>query len=95
MPRLIDGYDGESGALLARFPCECAEDCSQPARPADEAVAYWLKSPRVKWTADLATLRRYLKGFGAWDDLETTTEETIKSRVLWLLACDWREERRR
>jgi hypothetical protein len=85
----IEHYDGDSGAHLLTMPRECAEDCSRPGAM-DEPVAYW--RTRVTWVADERTLRRSLKSFGAWDDLDTADLDIIKDRVLWCAACDWREE---
>lgn len=89
MIKPIDHYDGDSGALLLTMPKRCALDCSTPGQPADESVAYWL--PRVVWHASEEVLRRSLWGYGAWDDLDTAEIDTIKGRVLWLAAGDWRE----
>lgn len=86
----IDCYCGDSGALLLTAPREALSDCSTPGQPADEAVAHWLT--RVEWAADDATLRRSLQGCGAWDDLQTADIDVIKARILWIQACDWREE---
>jgi hypothetical protein len=86
-----DHYDGDSGKLLVSMPVECAEDCSTPGQAADEPVSQWLKDERVIWHADMPTLRKSLKRYGAWDDLQTADEAVIKSRVLWLAAGDWRE----
>lgn len=87
---MIKHYDGDSGAHLLSMTRACASDCSRPGQPADEAVAFW--RDKVRWIADEATLRACLEGYGAWDDLQTAPVETIKNRVLWIAACDWREE---
>lgn len=89
---MYDHYDGESGKHLVSMPEECALDCSVPGQSADESVSHWLKDSRVVWYASEETLRHSLRGFGAWDDLETVDLCTIKSRVLWIAACDYREE---
>lgn len=90
----IDHYDGLSGALLVSFPRACGEDCSTPGQPADESVRYWLTDTRVVWHADNDTLRKSLRECGAWEDLEEADTQTLRSRALWIAACDWREEQR-
>lgn len=92
---LFDYCDGESGEHLVTFPAECGMDCSTPGQPADDSVAAWLRDDRVVWVADVAVLRLVLKGYGAWEDLDTADEDTIKGRILWLGACEMREERTR
>lgn len=91
--RLIDHYDGESGALLVSFPRRCALDCSRPGQSADESVAYWLRLPQVTWHASDDALRQALKGYGAWDDLADAPTALLRSHILWIAACDWRESR--
>jgi hypothetical protein len=87
---MIDHYDGESGKPLLSMTRAAASDCSTPGQAADQSVAFWLN--KVTWIADDATLRACLDRYGAWDDLDTADIDTIKSRVLWIAACDWREE---
>jgi hypothetical protein len=91
-PAIVDHYDGDSRALLVSFPVECAIDCIVPGQPADEAITHWLSDARVFWYTDDAALRRALKGYGAWEDLDTADTDTLRSRVLWLAAGDWHEE---
>jgi hypothetical protein len=87
----IDCYDGESGALLLTASAEALNDCSTPGQPANDSVDHW--RDLVTWRADDATLRQSLRGYGAWDDLQTADMESIKDRVLWIAACDYRDNK--
>jgi len=75
--------------LVGELPAECVSDCSAPGQDASEAVAYWRE--RLSFSPPRAYALEYLRGFGAWDDLETWDDETIAERVLWLFAGDARE----
>lgn len=91
MPKLLDHYDGELGELLLRLSVEAADACSRPG-PADENVEHYRdNSKHVRWIADANVLRRSLKRYGAWEDLENVSLDTLRNRVLWLAAGDWRE----
>ena len=35
---------------------------------------------------------RYLREYGAWENLETDTDRELAERVLWLACCDIREQ---
>lgn len=87
----IDHFDGESGVHLITFPYQAGLDCSTPGQDASESVAYWL--PRVIQVGSDAELRQALQGYGAWDDLQEAPMDTILGRILWIAACDWRENR--
>lgn len=87
---MIAHYDGFSGYHILSMPKACAEDCSAQGRN-DEAVEYWVS--RVKWHAQEPELRRICRETGAWEDTETADLDTIKRRVLWMAAHDWRENR--
>ncbi len=86
---MIDHYDGDSGKHLLSMTPAAASDCSTPGQAADASCKYW--RDKVRWIADDQTLRDSLRGYGAWDDLQTADLDTIKDRVLWCAACDWRE----
>ncbi len=83
--KTIDGYCGLSGALIVRMPRAAMEECSMSGA-CDAAVAYW--EPRVDWVADAARLRSFLRECGAWDDLDTAEEVTLRERALWVAAND-------
>ncbi len=84
--------DGETGRPVVSLPREAAADCyHQGACDAD--VAHWLKQGQaVTWHATDAELRAMLKGWGAWDDLDTADTDTLRGRALWLAACDIAED---
>ena len=88
MVRRYTYTDGLSGRDLVRLPLEAIRDCSGSGR-ADDSVAYWC--PRVAWLADDAALVAHLRGFGAWDDLDTASTAELRQRTLWTAACDMRE----
>ncbi len=75
--------DGTSGRELFRAPIDAIADCARSG-PVDEHVSYWVD--RVKWIADDAELRRTLREYGAWDDLDTCDTDTLRKRALWVGA---------
>lgn len=84
-------YDGESGIAIVRVPPEAIDDCSHQGQ-CDDDVKHWIT--RVEWLSTRADLARMLKGYGAWEDLDSADLDTLKARALWVLACNAREERR-
>ena len=82
-------YDGLSGRAIVRLPADAVADCSHAGR-CDDDVAAWVE--RVEWLADDNTLRRHLREYGAWDDLETCEQRTLRERALWIAAGDCEEE---
>lgn len=87
-------FNGIYGWLNAgQFPAECIEACSASGS-VDESVDIWvLRLDLVKALEPVRALaERYLKEFGAWDDLSTCELSTIAQRVLWVACCDIREE---
>ena len=89
-PTMFEHFNSESGAPLVRLNSECVADCSAPGQDASEACSYWLG--RVDWLADSSALRDNLRGYGAWDDLDEASEETLRTRSLWVAAVDCRED---
>lgn len=86
-------FDGRYGWLASgSFPRECIAECSAGGR-VDDAVSYWCK--RLNFTEALAPHRelveRYLREYGAWEDLGTADMETLAHRVLWTACCDMAE----
>jgi hypothetical protein len=95
---MIDGYDfaapitfdAEYGWLASgQFPKECIEDCSASGS-VDVAVDYWQR--RLNFNPPRHLMVRYLKEYGAWEDLHTTDDDTLARRVLWTACCDIREQ---
>lgn len=73
---------------IDELPRECVEDCSATGS-VDHAVEYWCN--RLQFTVDREAAIRCLKGYGAWDDLAETDDETLAQRVLWLACNDFNE----
>ena len=79
----------EYGEFLGTLPAECVDDCSMPGCDASDPVAYWRKRLDFQVPRELAV--RYLRDFGAWDDLATVEDATLANRVLWIACGDIRE----
>jgi hypothetical protein len=77
--KLFDAHGWFTGTL----PEDCVHDCSGPG-PADEAVEYWRGKLAFQVPVELAI--RYLREFGAWDDLLEAGQEVLSRRCLWI-AC--------
>lgn len=79
----------DSGSI----PGECINACSASGA-VDDAVEYWRKA--LNLSAVLEPVRplveRYLKEFGAWDDLATADIDTLANRVLWSACRDIAEQ---
>jgi len=75
--------------LVGELLAECVQDCAAPGQDASDAVSYWRE--RLGFAPPRGFAVEYLRGFGAWEDLDTADYETIAGRVLWLFACDARE----
>lgn len=75
------------------IPGACIEACSASGA-VDDAVAHWCKV--LNFEQSLTPVRplveRYLKEFGAWDDLDSADMETLAHRVLWQACCDIKEQ---
>lgn len=84
----FEHFNGDSGASTVRLSSAAVADCSHHGA-CDADVAHWLG--RVEWLASADELRRILRGCGAWDDLETASDVTLRERMLWLAACDCRD----
>jgi len=87
-------FDPKYGWLASgRFPAECIMDCSASGS-VDFAVENWRSI--LKFSQALEPVRslaeRYLKEFGAWDDLATVDIATLADRVLWTACNDIAEQ---
>lgn len=77
--------DGESGREVVRLTREQAAQMSHSGDCLSD-VKDCMGS--VEWLADDEALRKMLRGYGAWDDLETAGTETLRERALWIAAGD-------
>jgi hypothetical protein len=82
----------EYGYLQGEIPAECVADCSHQGA-CDDDVAFWVR--KLGFEEAIAAARpqavSYLRDFGAWDDLDTASNETLAQRILWTACCDVRE----
>jgi hypothetical protein len=85
MPITFDNHGWMHGAL----PEECIRECSVPGRDAQEFVTHWRR--RLGFAPPEAQARAFLRGYGAWGDLDTASAETLADRVLWIFSCNARE----
>jgi hypothetical protein len=79
-------FSGRSA--ISRLPQDAITDCAAQG-PVDEACAYWVK--RLNLDAPPWLLREFLKGYGAWDASELCNHCANLERLLWVWACDCRE----
>ena len=86
-------FDKYGWLASGQFPADCIADCSASGS-VDSSVEYWRKtlglSKALEPVRDLA--ERYLREFGAWDDLAEVDIDTLADRVLWTACCDIREQ---
>lgn len=75
------------------LPDECVTECSGPG-PADAAVDSWAALvPRPTYlTPQMLVLE--LKEYGVWSNAELADDAANWRRIIWLAACDIREEQR-
>lgn len=98
---MLDGYDYNAPITFdangwqesGQFPANCIKACSASGS-VDNAVGYW--RTMLNFAAAIAPHRklveRYLREFGAWDDLKTANIETLADRVLWIACCEIHEQ---
>lgn len=78
----------DNGYYTGGIPDEALKECSAQGS-VDPGVEYWRTTLGFTVPRDLAI--RYLREFGAWDDLDTVDQETLDRRVLWMACCDLKE----
>ena len=71
-------------ALTASHQGDCTEDVQQ--------LVAMPKIRRQLDNLDPATIRAELAEYGAWDNLELSDDTANRERIIWLAACDIREE---
>lgn len=82
---MITYCDPQSGRDVVRLTREQAVQCGHSGQCAPDVEA---NVDEVEWLADDAALRDMLGPYGAWDDLATADQRTLRMRVLWLAASD-------
>lgn len=81
-------------ACFERFeitlPSECVSDCSHQG-DCGEDVRAW--ASRLKLVLDPDALRGELYGYGAWEEWELSDHEVNIRRIIWIAACNIKEDR--
>ena len=84
-------------AFFERFefvmPQAAVDEIATPG-PSDEAVEYWATKIRRPHTVTPEALREELEDYGAWEDFELEDDEINWERIIWIGACDIKEEQR-
>lgn len=80
-------FDGRNARR--QLPLECICDCSG-AGDRDDDVGRWVD--RLEFDGPAWLFRDYLKGFGCWDASDLCDHDENKKRVLWIWACNARED---
>lgn len=78
-----------------QVPVSVALDCSQPGKDASDDVDFALRCTPAGDaidTLDPDLIRKELREYGAWDDTELADDDANRARLLWIAACDVREE---
>ena len=82
-------FHADEPQLTKRFlPADCVADCSASGS-VDDAVEYWVQE--LKFEAPSWLLREHLRGYGAWSRAELCDHQQNLRRLLWLWACDCKE----
>lgn len=71
------------------MPDACVADCSHQG-DCDEDVESWV--PKLRLNIDPDILRGELAEYGAWDDEELSNHEMNIRHIIWIAACNIREE---
>ena len=74
--------------LIEDFPEEAIRDCSASGN-VDDAVEYWIK--KLDFRPDSDAARKRLREYGAWDDDDLEDDEANRSRLFWVMMCDFGE----
>lgn len=64
-------------------------DCGRPGQRADEAVEYVMRHYDIQGDPD--DCRAFLRGYGAWDDIELEDHDENLRRLIWLTGCSFAE----
>ncbi|MFA6119713.1 MAG: hypothetical protein WC688_07355 [Parachlamydiales bacterium] len=83
-----DKFFNEYGDFIGEIPEDAINQCSL--RGAGdvvyENVNYWMDELNFDCPQELA--KKYLRNFGAWEDLNKADRNTINRRVFWLACCE-------
>ncbi len=79
----------EYGHFLGEIPAEAVDDCTVGGQDASPYVKEWIAELGFAVPRDLAV--KYLAEYGAWDDLDTVSLDTIAERVFWIACGDIQE----
>ena len=74
---------------VRQLPIECICDCSGSG-DRDDDVGAWVD--RLEFDGPSWLFRQYLKGFGAWDSADLCDHNENRKRVLWIWACNAKED---
>jgi len=81
----FNGY----GHLQKEIPEDCVKDCTHQGDCSADVKA-WVSKLGFVVPRKLAI--SYLDEYGAWDDFDTVSDETLAERVLWVACGDIAEE---
>lgn len=87
MPYPTTWFDA-AGVAIQEPPPECVAACAAHGR-VDYAVEEWVKE--LDLAAPPWLLRRYLRGFGAWEPDELCDHAENLKRLLWVWCCNIQE----
>ena len=92
-------YWASFNAFELRIPGQCAMDCSTPGRDASDSVKHWLPKVRAQIEKDCFPnkptpdkIRAELAEYGAWEDSELNDADTNMERLIWIAACNIRDD---
>jgi len=73
-----------NGIMIKDIPEEAVDACGGQGNK-DQVVDHWVEKLDFNVPRELAI--KYLKEFGAWEDLKQTNQDTLNKRVFWI-ACN-------
>lgn len=77
------------------IPISVVLNCSQVQKDATDDVDYALRCTPVGDAVDALApdlIREELRDYGTWDDEELADDEENRARLVWIAACNVREE---
>lgn len=72
-----------------QLPLEAVLDCSGSGS-VDDSVDYWQRT--IELNIPRERIVKELSQYGAWEDLEEVDLDTLERRLIWVGACNAREE---